>query len=114
MKHTVPNVKVIGTIAWGVSSFHLFNGLTNGQKFNGADDISQLLTALFGADLHPPDLKLIIHSGNCRLYIPKRFRIHLPHWDRPKRSRFKDPARIARCHPRDALCDGSRNCNFDC
>jgi hypothetical protein len=74
VKHTIQDEKVMVTIAWGVSGFHLVNVLPKGQKFNGAYYIAQLLTPLLDAGLYPPGVELIIHAANTRVHTVRKCR----------------------------------------
>jgi histone-lysine N-methyltransferase SETMAR len=71
-KHITQDEKVMVTIAWGDSGFHLVNGLPKSQKFNGAYYITQILTPLLDAGLYPPDVELIIHADNARIHTAKK------------------------------------------
>jgi histone-lysine N-methyltransferase SETMAR len=72
VKHTVQDEKVMITIAWWTSGFHLVTGLPKGQKFNANYYINQILTPLLNSELYPPDTKLIIHADNARPHMAKK------------------------------------------
>jgi histone-lysine N-methyltransferase SETMAR len=74
-RHTIQSEKVMLTIVWNPTGFHLIDFLSRRAKFNGTHSVSNipsLLAIWRETQMGKADRKLIVHSDNARPHTAKK------------------------------------------
>jgi hypothetical protein len=72
--HTVQSEKLILTIAWNLSGFHVINCLSKGIKFNADNSINNILDPLAEwriTRVSRTNRKLLVHADSARPHTAK-------------------------------------------
>jgi hypothetical protein len=74
-RHTIASKKMMITIVWNPSGFHVIRALPKGAKFNADYYMSEILTPLLqwrSRQVGATDRKLIVHADNARPHTAKK------------------------------------------